>query len=298
MNGHEGHGAGPVAPEHGAHAHQQHATTRDTHGGHDRHAGHSVGMFRDRFWISLLLTLPTLVWGHMLQRGLGYAAPAFPGSGWIPALFGTAVFVYGGVPFLRGGIGELKHRLPGMMTLMSLAISVAFAFSAAVTLGFPGMPLWEELATLVTIMLLGHWIEMRSISQAQGALRELAKLLPNTGQVGFRNSPAYVAAKHGVVGLTQNGALEYGLQRIRVKPVGPGFTKTPLVEKSMTPEALKALEGMHARAPWRIRRGGEVGAMAQLRSRVVRYRRLLRRRWRLPGAVSSCSHTPRVTGVL
>jgi Cu2+-exporting ATPase len=180
VNSHEGHGAGPVTPEHGAHAHQKHATTRDAHGGHDRHAGHSVAMFRDKFWVSLLLTLPTLVWGHMLQRALGYTAPASLGSGWIPALFGTAVFVYGGVPFLRGGIGELKDRLPGMMTLISLAISVAFVFSAAVTLGFPGMPLWEELATLVTIMLLGHWIEMRSISQAQGALRELAKLLPNT----------------------------------------------------------------------------------------------------------------------
>jgi P-type Cu2+ transporter len=137
-------------------------------------------MFRDRFWISLVLTVPTLVWGHMLQHALGYAAPAFPGSRWIPTLFGTAVFVYGGTPFLRGGTQELKHRMPGMMTLISLAISVAFVFSIVVTLGFPGMPLWEELSTLVTIMLLGHWIEMRSITQAQGALRELAKLLPNT----------------------------------------------------------------------------------------------------------------------
>ncbi|HMA42983.1 MAG TPA: copper-translocating P-type ATPase [Gemmatimonadales bacterium] len=137
-------------------------------------------MFRDRFWISLLLTVPTLVWGHMLPQALGYRAPAFPGSRWIPVLLGTSVFAYGGIPFLRGGIRELRQRLPGMMTLISLAISVAFLFSIAVTLGFPGMPLWEELATLVTIMLLGHWIEMRSISQAQGALRELAKLLPNT----------------------------------------------------------------------------------------------------------------------
>lgn len=137
-------------------------------------------MFRDKFWMSLLLTLPTLVWGHMLQGALGYTAPAFPGSHWIPGLFGTAVFFYGGLPFLKSGVQELKQRLPGMMTLISLAISVAFVFSVAVTLGFPGMPLWEELATLVTIMLLGHWIEMRSISQAQGALKELAKLLPNT----------------------------------------------------------------------------------------------------------------------
>jgi Cu2+-exporting ATPase len=137
-------------------------------------------MFRDKFLVSLLLTIPTLVWGHMLQSAFGYTAPHFPGSEWIPAIFGTAAFVYGGRVFIQGAIRELKDRLPGMMTLIALAISVAFVFSAVVTLGFPGMPLWEELATLVTIMLLGHWIEMRSISQAQGALNQLAKLLPST----------------------------------------------------------------------------------------------------------------------
>jgi Cu2+-exporting ATPase len=136
-------------------------------------------MFRNKFWISLALTIPTLVWGHMLQNALRYRAPAFPGSPWIPAVFGAAVFVYGGWVFIQGAIRELRDRLPGMMTLISLAILVAFVFSAAVTLGYPGMPLWEELATLVTIMLLGHWIEMRSIQQAQGALTELAKLLPD-----------------------------------------------------------------------------------------------------------------------
>jgi Cu2+-exporting ATPase len=136
-------------------------------------------MFRDRFWLSLLLTVPTLVWGHMLPRLFGYTAPQVPGAHLIAPLFGTAVFVYGGWPFLQGAIRELRARLPGMMTLIALAISVAFVFSAVVTMGYPGMPLWEELATLVTIMLLGHWIEMRSISQAQGALNELAKLLPN-----------------------------------------------------------------------------------------------------------------------
>ncbi len=137
-------------------------------------------MFRDKFWISLLLTLPTLVWGHMLQSALGYTAPQFPGSQWIAPVFGTAVFVYGGRIFLTSAVQEIRNRLPGMMTLISLAIVVAFTFSAAVTLGFPGMPLWEELATLVTVMLLGHWMEMRSLSQAQGALGELAKLLPDT----------------------------------------------------------------------------------------------------------------------
>jgi len=98
---------------------------------------------------------------------------------WIPAVFGTAVFVFGGWVFIQGAIRELRDRLPGMMTLIALAISVAFLFSLAVMLGFPGMPLWEELSTLVTIMLLGHWIQTRSIMQAQGALKELARLLPD-----------------------------------------------------------------------------------------------------------------------
>jgi Cu2+-exporting ATPase len=150
------------------------------HMGHDKHAGHSVAMFRNRFWVCLALTIPALVWEPMLQDWFGYRAPAVPGAGFIPAIFGTAVFVYGGWVFLQGAWRELADRNPGMMTLIGLAISVAFIYSAAVTLGFPGHALWWELATLVTIMLLGHWIEMRSIFQAQGALKELAKLLPDT----------------------------------------------------------------------------------------------------------------------
>ncbi len=164
-------GAHGLAVEHGSHA---------ASGVHGNHAGHSVAMFRDKFWISLALTVPTLLWGHMLPRALNYSPPAVPGARWIAPVFGTAVFLYGGLVFLQGAWSELRHRLPGMMTLIALGITVAFVFSAAVTLGYPGMPLWEELATLVTIMLLGHWIEMRSISQAQGALQELAKLLPNS----------------------------------------------------------------------------------------------------------------------
>jgi Cu2+-exporting ATPase len=136
-------------------------------------------MFRNRFWISLLLTIPTLVLGHLLPGWLGYQPLHVPGASWINALLGTIVFGYGGWVFVQGAIGELRARQPGMMTLIALAITVAFLFSLAVTLGFPGMPLWEELATLVTIMLLGHWVEMRSISQAQGALKELTKLLPD-----------------------------------------------------------------------------------------------------------------------
>jgi P-type Cu2+ transporter len=203
---HRGHAAPAHAPPpRGVQGHDAHAE----HAGHNKHAGHSVTMFRDKFWVSLLLTLPTLVWGHMLQRAFGYTAPHFPGSHWIPPVFGTAVFAYGGWPFLQGALRELRARLPGMMTLIALAISVAFAFSAVVTLGYPGMPLWEELSTLVTIMLLGHWIEMRSISQAQGALQELVKLLPSTATrvVGDRMEEVPIAElREGDVVLVRPGA--------------------------------------------------------------------------------------------
>ena len=135
-------------------------------------------MFRQKFWGTLALSIPTLVWAPMLQRWFHYTAPAFPGARLISALFGTAVYFYGGWVFIRGAKGELEARLPGMMTLIALAITVSFVFSLAVTLGYPGMDLWWELATLVTIMVLGHWIEMRSIVQASGALKELTMLLP------------------------------------------------------------------------------------------------------------------------
>ena len=167
--------AGTVQHSFGAHAPQHSAA------GHDKHAGHSVEMFRQKFWGTLLLSIPTVIWAPMIQHWFGYTAPGGPvASRWVPAMFGTLVSVYGGWVFIRGALSELHARLPGMMTLISLAISVAFLFSVAVTLGFPGSDLWWELATLVTIMMLGHWIEMRSISQAQGALKELAKLLPDT----------------------------------------------------------------------------------------------------------------------
>src|SRR5512134_1241394 len=100
---------------------------------HDKHAGHSVAMFRDKFWLSLLLTVPTLIWGHMLPRVLGYTPPQLPGGHLIAPALGTAVFLYGGRPFVQGAARELRDRLPGMMTLIALAISVAFVFSAAVT---------------------------------------------------------------------------------------------------------------------------------------------------------------------
>ncbi len=182
MAEHEHHSAHEAATEHAPARHEHDAQPTDAHAAHDRHEGHSVAAFRSRFWLSLALTVPTIVWSEAVQHLLGYMAPGFPGSEYIPAVFGTAVFIYGGLPFLKGARNELADRLPGMMTLISLAIGVAFGFSLAVTLGVPGMDLWWELATLVTIMLLGHWIEMRSIAQASGALAELAKLLPDEAE--------------------------------------------------------------------------------------------------------------------
>ena len=170
---------------HADHHHSGHDMAPDTAAmpaHHDRHAGHSVAMFRDRFWLSLLLTVPVIVWSSDPQEWLGYTAPAFPGSAWIPPILGTIVFVYGGIPFLRGAVDELRDRTPGMMTLISLAILVAFVTSWASTLGWLDVEIWWELATLITIMLLGHWLEMRSIAQARGALAALAELLPDTAE--------------------------------------------------------------------------------------------------------------------
>jgi Cu2+-exporting ATPase len=163
------------------HRHADHGHEMSNDIGHDKHTGHSPVMFRDKFWLSLILTVPVVVWSAHIEQLLRYQAPVFPGSRWIPPVLGTAVFLYGGWVFVQGALRELRARLPGMMTLISLAIVVAFAFSWIVQLGvITADALWWELATLVTIMLLGHWIEMRSINQAQGALRELARLLPDT----------------------------------------------------------------------------------------------------------------------
>ena len=154
----------------------------DGHAAHDKHAGHSVAMFRDRFWLSLLLSVPVLIWSEMLQDILGYTAPDVPGARWIPAVFGTAVFVYGGSPFLKGAVQEARDRQPGMMLLIGMAITVAFLASAATTLGWFDLDFWWELAALITIMLLGHWMEMRAIGQARGALAALAELLPDEAE--------------------------------------------------------------------------------------------------------------------
>ena len=147
-----------------------------------RHAGHSVAMFRDKFWLTLALTVPVVVLSSDIQHWFGYALPSFPGDRYAAALIGTVIFGYGGLVFIRGAQGELANRQPGMMTLISLAIVVAFVTSWAGTLGLFEVEIWWELASLITIMLLGHWLEMRSIAQARGALAALADLLPDTAE--------------------------------------------------------------------------------------------------------------------
>jgi P-type Cu2+ transporter len=151
-------------------------------GGHDKHAGHSVAMFRDRFWLSLVLTLPVVFYSEMIQDWFGYTVPTFPGSDWIAPVLGTVIFVYGGSPFLRGAVREARDRQPGMMLLIGMAITVAFVASAATTSGWFDLDFWWELAALITIMLLGHWMEMRAIGQARGALAALAELLPDEAE--------------------------------------------------------------------------------------------------------------------
>ena len=158
------------------------SSSRHGAGGHDKHEGHSVDMFRDRFWLSLALTVPVVFYSETIQGWFGYTAPSFPGSEWISPVLGTAIFAYGGAPFLKGAVREARDRQPGMMLLIGMAITVAFAASLATTLGWFDLEFWWELAALITIMLLGHWMEMRAIGQAQGALAALAELLPDEAE--------------------------------------------------------------------------------------------------------------------
>ena len=179
---HSDHQSHSSAEEDQSSEHHDHSGHDTGHGAHDKHAGHDPDAFRRQFWIVLALTIPVLIWSKEVQHWLGYAAPAIPGSDWIPAVLGTIIFAYGGRVFLSGARGELSQRQPGMMTLISMAIVVAFVTSWAATLGFFRVEVWWELATLISVMSLGHWIEMRSIMQAQGALSALAKLLPDTAE--------------------------------------------------------------------------------------------------------------------
>ena len=164
------------------------ATAENHHGheghgqAHDHHAGHDPAQFRDRFWITLALSVPVVLFSIMFQELLGYSAPDIPGSEWIPPVLGTVIFVYGGQPFLLGAYHEARSRQPGMMLLIGLAITVAFGASLATEFGAFDLDFWWELAALITIMLLGHWQEMKAIGQASDALAALAELLPDEAE--------------------------------------------------------------------------------------------------------------------
>ena len=191
--------------DHSEMEHDQHTSAeKDTHADHtkhDMHAGHSAhgtekagehaehvdhsgheDLFRKRFWVSLLLSIPVLLYTPMLQMWFGFRLPEFAGGQWITPIFSIIVFLYGGVPFIQMAVPEVRNRQPGMMTLISLAISVSFIYSLATLFVNLGEDFFWELVTLIDIMLLGHWIEMRSVRQASGALNTLAKLMPDTAE--------------------------------------------------------------------------------------------------------------------
>ena len=185
------------------HGHPHSALDEDHHvHDHGEHAGHSTAMFRERFWWSLILSIPVVIFSPMVAHLLGYPLPVFPGSTWVPPVLDTIIFVYGGTPFLKGGWTELKSRQPGMMLLIAMAITVAFVASWVTTLGLGGFDLdfWWELALLVTIMLLGHWLEMRALGGASSALDALAALLPDEAEKVIDGTTRTVDISELVVG--------------------------------------------------------------------------------------------------
>lgn len=171
--------------EHSPHEHSEHQD-------HDKHAGHSVAMFKDKFWLSLLLTLPVLAYSEMIQHWFSFTPPTFPGSQYVPFVFSTIIFFYGGLVFIKSAWGELKAKLPGMMTLISLAIITAYVYSVATQFFIKGDGFFWELATLVTIMLLGHWLEMASVAKAENALDAISKLLPDKAEKLVNGKPKQV----------------------------------------------------------------------------------------------------------
>jgi P-type Cu2+ transporter len=168
------------AAEHTEHLHQPAGKKNEMHEGHvhDKHAGHHTQDFLIRFWICLALTIPLVLLSPMIQHWFGFHL-IFPGYEYVLLLLGSVIYVYGGMPFLKGMITEIKDNAIGMMTLVALAISVAFTYSAAIVFGLTGMDFFWELATLILIMLLGHWIEMKSIAGASRELELLVQLMPS-----------------------------------------------------------------------------------------------------------------------
>ncbi len=163
------------------HSHDAAPANHAGHGGHDKHAGHDPEMFRQLFWWNLVLAVPVLVFSQQIQDWFGYSIDG-AWAAWIAPLIGTVIYLWGGKPFLAGGVVEVRNRQPGMMLLISLAITVAYGSSLASSLGWGDLDFWWELAALIVVMLLGHWQEMKAIGQAQGALAALAELLPDTAE--------------------------------------------------------------------------------------------------------------------
>ncbi len=172
--------------DHSQHQHEHHLqeqnTNGKTHQAHDKHAGHHTHDFLRRFWVCIVLTIPVLLLSHMIQSWLGFTI-AFPGDNYVLLVLGSVIYFYGGIPFFKGLVSEVRNNAIGMMTLVALAISVAYFYSVAVAFGLPGMDFFWELATLIDIMLIGHWIEMRSTMAASNALQSLVALLPSTVHV-------------------------------------------------------------------------------------------------------------------
>ncbi|WP_442922279.1 heavy metal translocating P-type ATPase [Microbacterium sp. MEJ108Y] len=187
-----------MSHEHGAS--QEHAG-QEGHGGHAGHADH-VGQFRRLFWIMLVLAVPVVGFSMMFSMLLGYPLPDAPWVGWVSPVLGTVMYVWGGAPFLTGAVSELRARKPGMMLLIALAITVAFLASWGASLGVlhHELDFWWELALLIVIMLLGHWIEMRSLAQTTSALDSLAALLPDEAEKVEGDTTVTVAPADLLVG--------------------------------------------------------------------------------------------------
>jgi len=173
------------------HQHHHAATKTDSshvskkngdHSGHDKHAGHHTHDFLKRFWVCLILTIPVLLLSHMIQDWLNFSI-RFQGDKYVLLALGTIIYFYGGMPFLKGLVTEIRNNAIGMMTLVALAITVAYVYSVAIVFGLKGMDFFWELATLIDIMLLGHWIEMKSSMAASNALQSLVALLPSNVHV-------------------------------------------------------------------------------------------------------------------
>mgnify|MGYP000595571197 CR=1 FL=1 len=170
------------------------------HEDHDKHAGHSVSMFKNKFWLSLAMTIPVLAYSASIQEWLNFSSPAFTGSEYIPFIFSTAIFFYGGLVFIKSAISELKAKMPGMMTLISMAIVTAYLYSVATQFFIAGDTFFWELATLVTIMLLGHWLEMSAIAKAENALDAISELLPDEAEKIVDGKPKTVKVSELSVG--------------------------------------------------------------------------------------------------